>query len=275
MGIIMKIKALWKWSLSGWKKGLLILIAGGLLSFLVWNISELMEMAHSNKDEALVRIEIFKLIFNVLTGVAIGVGLYLTWRRITATEENVRIAQEGQVTERFTRAIEHLGNERLEIRLGGIYALERIAKDSKSDHWTVMETLTAFVRARSLLVRPNSNVSNLDLQAAIQAALTVIGRREWLSAEKASINLSKTDLRRYNLIEANLKGADLCEANLKGADLREANLEKADLREANLEGAKNVTQKMIDKAITDGFTVLPEGIARPESKQPNTDNPAE
>jgi hypothetical protein len=32
------------------------------------------------------------------------------------------------------------------VRLGGIYALERIARDSESDHWAVMEVLTAFVR---------------------------------------------------------------------------------------------------------------------------------
>lgn len=41
------------------------------------------------------------------------------------TQENLKIAQEGQITERFTRAIEQLGNPATEIRLGGIYALGR------------------------------------------------------------------------------------------------------------------------------------------------------
>jgi hypothetical protein len=51
------------------------------------------------------------------------------------------------LTERFTRAVEQLGNkESLTIRLGGIYALERIAQDSERDHWTVMEVLCSFVR---------------------------------------------------------------------------------------------------------------------------------
>ena len=69
------------------------------------------------------------------------------WRRVRATERTVEVAQEQQITERFTRAIEQLGNEQsMSMRLGGIYALERIAKDSERDHWQVMEVLTAYVR---------------------------------------------------------------------------------------------------------------------------------
>src|SRR5262245_35597990 len=62
----------------------------------------------------------------------------------------LNVGQQGQITERFTKAIEQLGDkERLMVRLGGIYALERIAKDSASDHWSVMEVLTAFVREQA------------------------------------------------------------------------------------------------------------------------------
>jgi hypothetical protein len=38
------------------------------------------------------------------------------------------------------------GADKLDVRLGGIYALERIAKGSKRDHPTVVEVLSAFVR---------------------------------------------------------------------------------------------------------------------------------
>src|SRR5829696_8830704 len=64
-----------------------------------------------------------------------------------ATRETLRISEQGQITERFTRAIDQLGETELEIRLGGIYALERIAKDSpERDYSTVMEVLTAYAR---------------------------------------------------------------------------------------------------------------------------------
>jgi hypothetical protein len=69
----------------------------------------------------------------IFGGVAIGIGLYYTWRR------NI-ISQEGQITERFTRAVNQLGaidrsgNPAIEIRLGGIYALERISTESEKDY---------------------------------------------------------------------------------------------------------------------------------------------
>jgi uncharacterized protein YjbI with pentapeptide repeats len=53
----------------------------------------------------------------------------------------------GQITERFTRAIDQIGETaKPDVRLGGIYALERIAKDSADDHPQVMEVLTAYLR---------------------------------------------------------------------------------------------------------------------------------
>jgi len=73
------------------------------------------------------------------------IALILTYRRVI-------VAEQGHITDRFTKAIEQLGattakNEpNVEVRLGAIYALERIARDSARDHWTIMEVLTAYVR---------------------------------------------------------------------------------------------------------------------------------
>jgi hypothetical protein len=81
----------------------------------------------------------------ILGGTALLSGLYFTWR-------SLQVNREGQITDRFTRAIDQLGktddkgNKRLEIRIGGIYALGRIAKESKEDYWPIMEILTAYVR---------------------------------------------------------------------------------------------------------------------------------
>jgi hypothetical protein len=51
-----------------------------------------------------------------------------------------------------SRAIDQLGkvddkgNKLFEIRIGGIYALQRIARESEEDYWPIMEILTAYVR---------------------------------------------------------------------------------------------------------------------------------
>jgi hypothetical protein len=97
----------------------------------------------------------------IIGGFGLLLGLYFTWRR-------VEISQDQQVTERFTRAIDQLGatddttsKPRLEVRLGGIYALERIAWDSpRRDYSTVMEVLTAYIRENSPQAPGSSNGSS-------------------------------------------------------------------------------------------------------------------
>jgi hypothetical protein len=79
------------------------------------------------------------LIAAIVAGV---IGARLTWRQMRSNE----IAQEGQITDRFSQAIEQLGATNLEVRLGGIYALERVARDSERDHWPIMEIFTAYIR---------------------------------------------------------------------------------------------------------------------------------
>ena len=92
-----------------------------------------------------------QLILQIAGVIAVGGTLLSTLARVdqaertlTTTQEQGQatssIAQEGQITERFTRAVEHLGSDNLEIRLGGIYALERIARDSVRDHWPVWKS---------------------------------------------------------------------------------------------------------------------------------------
>ena len=74
-------------------------------------------------------------------------------------ERQTTAAEQGLITERITKAIEQLGAEKtvykdgqantepnLEVRLGALYALERIAQDSERDHIPIMETLCAYIR---------------------------------------------------------------------------------------------------------------------------------
>ncbi len=191
-------------------------------------------------------------------------------------EENQRnalseltVQREGQITERFTRAIDQLGSESLETRLGGIYALERIARDSERDHWSIMEVLTAYVRhnspresmgdqSKEATGEESEEPSTLQpsyeraavLNADIQAIVIVLRRRtRYLGAgEPEPINLRHTHLEGARLRgthlegarlkEAHLEGAYLERAHLEGARLRGTHLERARLKEAHLEGAR-------------------------------------
>lgn len=154
-------------------------------------------------------------------GIVVVLGLYFTFRRIKAHENQVlqlqkqiQVQEEGQITERFTRAIEHLGSDNIAIRLGGIYALERIAKDSFKDHWTVMEILTTFIKEKSPMLEYDidENITSdpsysKPISQDIQAIVNVLCRRSWIPNEKK--NELKLDLSHCNLDLAKFFNADL------------------------------------------------------------------
>ena len=159
----------------------------------------------------------------------LGAGL-LAAGALLFTARTFTLSREGQVTDRYTKAIEQLGSKELDVRIGGIYALERVARDSARDHPTVMEVLTAFIREHlhDQWPLPESGVAEPErpTRPDVQAAVTVIGRRD-----------AKRDIQSIDLIRAVLRGAHLPGAYLDGAKLRDADLAGADLTDANLDGA--------------------------------------
>jgi uncharacterized protein YjbI with pentapeptide repeats len=196
-----------------------------------------------------------------LAGAVVAVGLSLTWRQI-------RVNQEGQITERFNKAIDHLGSDKLDLRLGGIYALERIARNSKDDRDTIAEILTAFVRQRSPWPpsQPGQYRDDFPIERQpelrrragdLQAVLTVLGRGGFTREGTLQLDLAGVDLRRAVLHDAHLEGANLTRAHLEGAylvrvhldgaflisahlviaNLRDVHLKDADLTRADLKGA--------------------------------------
>lgn len=186
-------------------------------------------------------------VIQVCGGLLVLFGLYLTYRRIRASEKQADAFKEGQITERFTRAIDQLGsvdkdgNKNLEIRIGGIYALERIARDSKKDHIPVMEVLTAYVRENAPYKQeaPILIKDTPDLPVDIQAILTVIGRRELAHEEGTDyhLNLAETNLGKARFMKAKLQEASFFAANLKMARFWEADLQGASFWRADLQGA--------------------------------------
>ena len=157
-------------------------------------------------------------------------------------------------------AIDQLGNEKPDIRLQGIFALERIAKDSQKYHWQIMEILTVYVQEnspwRDEAERPEEKEAGKEEESEesqkskkskeisplpndIQAVVTVIGRRKWAQEEKEDqrLYLARTDLKTANLWGAKLQKADFEQANLREANLAQAKLQKADFEQANLQEA--------------------------------------
>jgi hypothetical protein len=187
----------------------------------------------------------------------LGAGIFVAGT-LWFTARTYRLARQGQVTDRYTKSIELLGSDKLEVRIGSVFALERIARDSPPDHSTVMEVLAAFAREQSHEPWPrHPDASGRRTRPDVEAAVTVIGRRnarndrlpidishaELIWAYLPDANLERldfyaTELPRAILRGARLAGTTLHHANLADADLTAADLRGADLRDANLTGAQ-------------------------------------
>jgi hypothetical protein len=179
-----------------------------------------------------------------------------TWRTIHVTRD-------GQITDRFSKAIGQLGSEADEDRLGGIYALERIARDSRRDHEAVIEVLAAYVRKRAPW--PPETARRYGTRSRpendVQAVLAVLGRRE-VCYDRHNVDLKSTDLRGALFGGAKLRRVDFTNAHLEGAnfedaDLRGAILENADLRGADLSGAKGLEASQLAESRMGSTTKLP------------------
>jgi uncharacterized protein YjbI with pentapeptide repeats len=189
-------------------------------------------------------------------GVIAALGLHYTHKSHQHTEklfahtrekdrEQAEIAREGQVTERYVEAIKLLSSDRLTQRLGGIYSLERIMRDSEKDHALVIEVLAAFIRDLSFRGMAEAEAQDVAYSSYrhgapredLQAALTVLGRRPERK-EPFEIDLRGVRLPRVNLFRANLSASDLRDADLSGAFMVGANLAGAELEGAKLAGAK-------------------------------------
>jgi uncharacterized protein YjbI with pentapeptide repeats len=189
----------------------------------------------------------------ILAGGIAVVGAFYTARTFA-------LNQQGQITDRFSRAIDHLGHKEIDVRLGGIYALERIARESAVDHPPIMEVLTAYLRQHSPALAPqamtadtpNDDARDRRTQIAtdVQAAASVVARRRSEQDGSRRLNLQRVSLETADLTDADLTRADLTDADLTRADLTDANLAHADLTDANLAHAKLTDADLTDANLT-------------------------
>lgn len=187
-----------------------------------------------------------QMIVSALTAVTAFGAVVITALSLYATREHDEVSAQTQYTDRYVKAIEQLdqaGPEHLQGRLGGIYALERLARDSPRDQPTIIEVLAAFIRTTD--PQPDASFDShgpatcplRGVVPDIQAALDVLGRRDVAHDSGTSINLSRTCLRNAKLTGANLRGADLSGANLSESNVDEADLSGAFLTDTGFRGA--------------------------------------
>ena len=251
-------------------------------------------------------------LFGAFVGGAVAV-VFGTWRGLIAEKQTVVARDQYErsldrdYADLFTKAVEQLGTDKvvrrqakgadgallfgknkrpvmeettepnIEVRLGAIYALERISQDSERDHIAVMETLCAYVRENAPV--EGSETFEAPVQegglegwalgdwwrgifktalrawietlpaprADIQAVLTVLGRRKagrvvYEVGPNEKEPRYRLDLRRSTLCRADMRKGDFrnalfLNARMQGVDLWQARMQGADLSEARMQGA--------------------------------------
>ena len=166
---------------------------------------------------------VLALVFAVWRGV-------LLQRQTATAERQSETSQQGLLNERYQKGAEMLGSEVLAERLGGIYALQRLAEEYPEQyHMQVIRLLCAFVRL------PTKDQSLGSGQAAIEPG-TLLGIRQDVEAIMQAIG-SRSELRialeRELEFRLDLKGADLHGAQLLNADLSHAMFHRAHLSNVN------------------------------------------
>ncbi|MEH0586835.1 pentapeptide repeat-containing protein [Streptomyces sp. B21-106] len=199
-------------------------------------------------------------------------------------QDQVNLSRDGQLNDRFVKAIELLASCRLTEQLGGIYALESMMGDSPDTQPTVVEVLAAFVRQHAPappVVDSGHKEGRIRPPEHVKAALIVLGRRPRRD-EPFRVDLRRTDLRGAYLEFAHLEGANLGAARLEGAfmkecqlqgswlgdtrmddaDLEGTNLEGADLKGAQMQHARNLKIDQVLAARPTRTTALPRNFSR-------------
>ncbi|WP_052245259.1 pentapeptide repeat-containing protein [Halocynthiibacter namhaensis] len=219
---------------------------------------------------------------------------FLVWRTVIASKQ-AHTAEQGLYTDRIAKAVEQIGADKvvkqqrkdekgnltyerdkdnkrifskpimveetapnLEVRIGGLYALERIARDSPKDHITVMEIICAYIRENckpdvSQFPADDAPLDvwiNWDVPAQqhprsdINTAISVINNRDKRQLEREKIrkfklNLAGVDFRGLtvkltNFSGTNFNNAKFLAATISNSTLRGAHFDTVDFRKARL-----------------------------------------
>ncbi|PIB11851.1 MULTISPECIES: pentapeptide repeat-containing protein [Streptomyces] len=183
------------------------------------------------------------MVLQTAAGLAVLGGLIYTARGYV-------LSRQGQVTDRYASAVSQLSSEHLDARLGGVFALQRLAGDSRQDAVSISQVLSSFVVRRRPVtdsvpsqdpaqsVTPNQLAQVPRPEPDVQAALDVLGAM----GRPTRAELAEADLRGAELHGLSFERGDMRRCILRGSDLRdtvlrEATLDDTDLRGARLDGA--------------------------------------
>ena len=244
--VLMNLFPIFLWSLLGI---LAVLVVGFLITMFFSSPEWLFDLLGITKGEPSRKYQTLKFLGIGMGGVLVALQALMSYRRAEAMEkaaqaqaDGVRETEQGRRQERLKNAIEHLGNAKDSVRLGGAYELFHLARDTP-ERQTVLDILCAHIRQTTSEDKYREKYRAKPSEE-VQSMLTLLFVQKHEVFKNCRINLQGSWLNGIDLAEARLAKADLSQAHLQRADLRSAQLQRADLRSAQLPGAKLVDAQL-------------------------------
>lgn len=226
-----------------WTATVIVMPVIGLTGLAVW---VLLTVLHPDSQQ---RLEVIKTGLTVGAGTGGVVALVLNGRRQWSNDHD---ATARRITELYSKSVDQLGSDKAAVRLGGLYALERLANSNRTQQETIGNVICAYLRMSH--IQPGDLPDDptpeqrdrhdqfMQEREIRQTALEILARhnnKQHLSEHWPAlrIRIERADLAGMDLSQMDLSGAILTRADLTGAKLVNADLTGAYLVQANLTGA--------------------------------------
>jgi uncharacterized protein YjbI with pentapeptide repeats len=131
---VLSHKAITAWAM------LIVLVGVGVAVWL------LLAFSGGDTETNRVQLDAIRTAGTIVVGTGGAAALLLAARRQRSTEIALRQTDREQVTDLYAKAVEQLGSEKAPVRLGGLYALERLAQDNPGQRQTIINVWCAYLR---------------------------------------------------------------------------------------------------------------------------------
>ena len=149
---------------------------------------------------------------NLALVAAAVIGLPLAVWRSWLAHKQANTAERGHNNERYQKGADMLGSDVVTTRMGGVFALGRLAQERPHEyHVQIMRLLCAFLRHRAKDGGEEAEAENKELRLDLNAAAQAIGECRRRSAKTRHLKYIENDFS-LDFRDMNLSGADFHQA---------------------------------------------------------------
>lgn len=172
--------------------------------------------------------------------------------QVSEAQKQSQIAEDGLRHDRYQKGASMLGSTNLMTRIGGIYALDRLAKEFPGlHHGQIMDLIAAFVRhwdhePTHSTDAPQSPMGSAECPPDVKAAVQAIGNRSYGQIDhELQMEVHDDVIIEIDFSRANLSGIAIAKLDLSGANMWQVNLSYADLQYIDLTNSSMTDARMV------------------------------